>query len=126
LIHPSHRIRIRRGLQCAARHTAKVIGYHVVKSHPLAFPENPVQKLNQFQRFHFEPGLFHHLAYHRIGERFAYFKHSSGQRPMALQRLAAALHQQHAALLHDHRAHTNQRRQREFSLHASYDSACTV
>jgi hypothetical protein len=48
---------------------------------------------------------------------------------MALERLGAAAHQQNPALVHNHRAHANQRRHRKLSLHVFsyhlYDSAST-
>ena len=63
-LHPAHRIRIGSRLQSAAHHAAQVIRDHVMVADALALAMNAIQKLNQFNRFDRQPGLFPHLADH--------------------------------------------------------------
>ncbi len=122
-LHPPHCVCIGGCAQFSARHAAQIIGDHVVVADALALAMNPVENLNQFNRLHLQPGFFPHFARNPGGQRLAHFEHAARQRPMALERLAPAPHQQHPALLDDHRAHAHERRLRKLALQLSFHSA---
>ena len=95
-LHPAHRIRIRGRLQLPARHAAQVVGNHIVVADALALAMNAVQQLDQFDRLNRSArSLPSPRAPPRPASDFAHFKHAAGQRPLALQRLGSAPHQQH-------------------------------
>jgi hypothetical protein len=85
----------------------------------LAVAMNAIEEFNQFERFNGKTCFFAHLAYDAGRERFPDLQPPPRQRPLAFERLVPTAHQQHAALVHDHCAYTDQGRLRELSLHAA-------
>ena len=61
------------------------------------------------ERLDFEAGLFAHLAAIRFVQRSPVSSDAAGQRPIALQRFFAALHQQDSVAVENERAHAQQR-----------------
>ena len=80
-----------------------------MESDTLTVAMNAVKKFDQLQRFHGQTRLFPDFADHACFQRLAKFQHAARKGPMAFQRLASATHQQHAALIDHHRAHSDQR-----------------
>ena len=76
-----------------------------------------VEQLHQFQHFNFEARFFADFTGNALDQRLAYFKHASGQGPVAFHGLAAAPDEQYPSILHNYRAHAHQRRLRKLSLH---------
>jgi len=124
---PADRVGIRGGAKLAAGDAAKVVGDDVVVAHAIAFAVDAVEEINELDEFDVEAGFLADFAHDAGGKRFADFKHASGQRPVALEGLTAAAHEEHAAILDDDCAHTDEGGCWEFALdyvfHATNHSA---
>ena len=121
-LRPADSVGVVGGAQRSAEDAAEVVGDDVVVADALAFAVNPVDELNQLERLDLKAGLFHHFARHAGGEGFAQLEMAAGKGPMALERLAAAADQQHAAVLHNHGANADQGGRWKLALHALYDN----
>lgn len=93
--HPLHPAHVVRRAQAPAYHPALVVDQHVVILRLAGGVANdPLEDLNNSQRFHLQAGLLAHLAYDAGFQRFARLQDSARQRPVAFQRLVAPLDQQ--------------------------------
>jgi hypothetical protein len=88
-------------------------------THAVALAVDTIEQLNQFDRFDGQAGLFAYLADETGGERFADFEQASGDRPLALEGLAAATHQQNTAPVDDNCAYAEQGCHRKLTLHSA-------
>jgi hypothetical protein len=81
-----------------------------------ALAMDAINELDQFDSLDDESGFFEDFAGYGCNERFAHFDEAAGKRPVALHGFGPALHQEHAALMDDDRANTDERTGRKFSL----------
>ena len=114
--HPAHRVGVGGRPNVPPVTPAQVIRDHVVVANPLAVAMNAVEEFDEFHRLDDQPGLFASLHVPLPRVAFPQFDQTAGNGPLAFQRLASAPDQQHAALVDNHTADANQRRQRKFSL----------
>src|ERR1700680_3929092 len=79
---------------------AQVIDQDVVIFGPaIRIGHDPLENLEDRKRLYYEPGFFQDLTLDSIRQLLAGLNDAAGYRPVALQRLPAALHQQNAAVL---------------------------
>ena len=114
---PAHLVGVRGCPQLPAGHPAKIVGNHVVETDSLAVTVNALKQFHQLHRLHQQARLFMNLTRQPARKGLTQFKSTAGQRPLALQRLRAAAHQQHPAGIHNHRAHRHNRRCWKLSPH---------
>src|SRR5580698_4751242 len=107
-LYPADRVGVGGGLQFPAGDATKVVRDHIMVPDAVAVAMDSIQEFDQLDRLDPQPGLFVDLADNAGGESFAQFQHSTGQRPLAFQRLASTAHQQHAAPIDDDRADSYQ------------------
>ena len=77
---------------------------------------NTVQQLNQLHGLDFQTRFLARLAHHGLAQHLAHFDQAAGDRPPPAQGFRPAPHQENAAIAHDHRSHTHQRRRRVLAL----------
>ena len=107
---PANRVGVRGSAELAAGYAAKIVGNDVVVAHAALFADDAVDELNEFDDADIEAGFLADFADGAGGEGFAQLEHAAGQRPVALEGLAAATDEEHAAILDDDGAHAEERR----------------
>ena len=136
LLHPADGVGVGGRAQFAAGNAAEVVGDDVVVADAAglapsfesrfgmdALVMDAIDELDQLERLDEEAGFFAHLAHHAFNQGFTDLKHAARQRPMAFEGLAAAAHEEHAALVDNDRAHAHQRRLREFALEVRHSES---
>ena len=113
---PAYGIRIGGCQQRAAHDTAQIVRNHIVVADPVPIAMDAVEEFDELNRLDDKACFLEDLPRHRLAERFTHINESTGDGPFALRGLGAALHQQNAPLLDDHRAHAHQRCYWKFSL----------
>jgi len=76
-----------------------------------------IDELDQLERLDEEAGFFAYFAGDAIDDGLTQLEHAAGERPMAFEGLAAAAHEEHAALVDYDRADTDERRLGKLALH---------
>ena len=84
--------------------------------HPVPIAMDAVEEFNEFDGLDNKAGLFEYFAGHRLAQGLSDIDQPAGNGPLAFGGLCAALHQQNAPLLDDHRTHADQRCYWKFSL----------
>ena len=101
---------IRSGLQLSANRPAQIVDEHeVIKDAALLVSRDPIEYFNHRTDLDGEAGFLGHLPSDTRFERLAGLDRAAGNAPLPGQRLEAALHQHHAALVHDDRADADMR-----------------
>ena len=113
---PADGVGVRGRAQLASGDSAKIIGDDIVIAHAVALAVNAVEKLDQFDRLDVEAGFFADLANDACDERLTNLEQAAGERLVAFEGLGAASNQEHAATLHDDRAHADERRLRKLAF----------
>jgi hypothetical protein len=81
-----------------------------MEADPVPIAMDAVEEFDEFDRLDDKACLLEDFARHGLAKRFAHIDQPAGNGPLAFGGLGAALYQQNAALLDDHRTHPDQRR----------------
>src|SRR5208337_4484790 len=102
---PSHLANVGSCFGFSGDRPAQVVNQHVViLGAALVIGEDAVEDVQQLARFDLEPGLLQRLAADAVAKLLSQFQHSAWHRPLPLERLGGAAHQQSAAAIHDNGA----------------------